>query len=390
MAKVEPFFRRTSALTLYNTIVNGLSAMKIDAEFSGKAEFKIKENSKPGQSERDVAFLEEYVGKYQLSRDIEISGVSRFDEPHLSVSKSGKVEPGGGTFVDYVITVLNDGNRALGPVYILDIFPPGTEYVYSSLRPSELGKGFARWTLVNLGIGASSAIELKLNRTRDTDSLINRVQASGGYDGQWTSAGNYSAIQFNWLGCCPPQIWADKTAYVDPVDPTVIHYSIIIRNQEKYVMAISIIDWLPGGLIFQDSSLMPSDQISDRVNWNIIDLKPGETRAINYLAKATYDGVFINRAHIEAHAVDGLDSAYADVASRVIIGALGHSGSSSTWQPPACFGLNCTSQETNEEWIPCDACGIAEPSLLNISCSSCVPNMDFDISPHTDDGYDMP
>jgi hypothetical protein len=122
-------------------------------------------------------------------------------------------------------------------------------------------------------------------------------------------------------------------------------------------------------MMFQNSSIMPSDRGSDWVSWNIIDLEPGETRTVDYLAKAMYSGAFVNQAHIEAHAVDGPDVVKTDVAARVEIGT-GPGRSSSSWQPPACFGLNCTSQGTKDEWIPCDACGTAELEPPVISCSS--------------------
>lgn len=365
------------------TAVRGQNEMMTDAEFSGKAEFNVNKNSLLERIE-GVALYDEHIGKFQISRNVKISGVARFDEPHISVSKVGRMEPAGGTFVSYIITVVNDGNRALGPVYVLDLFPPGTEYVYSSLRPSEQNGSYARWTLLDLGIGASTTIELKLNMTEGAGNLVNRVRASGSYDGRWISGENYSAIQFNWLSCCPPQIWAAKTAYVDPKDKMMIHYRISLRNREKYVMAVYVTDMLPGGLIFQSSSLTPSNRSfsPDLVGWSIIDLKPGETKTIDYIAKALFSGVFVNHAYIEAHAVDGTDFIAVDVFSNVEIGGAEQSSSSSTWQPPACFGLNCTSQGAKGEWIPCDACATTEPVLQNISCPSCIPVVD--------DEYDIP
>ncbi len=102
-----------------------------------------------------------------------------------------------------------------------------------------------------------------------------------------------------------------------------------------------------------------------------------------YLASVVYSGLFVNQAHIEAYAVDEPQVASADVASRVEIGA-GGSRPSSTWQPPACFGLNCSSGGTKDEWIPCDACGTAEPEPPNLSCASC------ESTAFADDRYDIP
>ena len=290
----------------------------------------------------------------------------------------GSLDPAGGSFINYVITLVNDGNRALGPVYVLDLFPPGTEYVYSSLRPTELASNSAQWTLVHLGIGSSSTIELKLNATEDLDNLVNRVQARGGYNDEWVSAENYSALQLNWLSCCPPQLRTSKTGYVDANDSMLVHYRIVLKNRESYVMAATVTDDLPGGMMFINSTVQPSDYSSDHVKWNIIDIKPGEVKVIDYLVRALQDGVFVNQAHIETTTVNGSDYAFADVSCQVQIGSGFNSGTDSSWQPPACFGLNCTQQEFGEDWMPCYTCGAAEPQPLDTSCTSCVPAVGSD------------
>lgn len=364
-----------------STVAKGLSEMKTVADFSGKARFKIVE-IESNDSKNNVALYDEYIGRYRISRSIQIGGPARFDEPHLSISTNGEAATAGGTLMDYVITVTNDGNRALGPIYIMDIFPRYAEYVYSSLRPSELNRSYVQWTLINLGIGASSTIQLKLNMTEFADSLVNRVTARGGYNNQWIVAENFSAIDLNWLSCCPPQLFAAKTGKVDFKDPMLVHYSIILKNREKYTMTASITDQLPGGMMFQNSSVAPADHSSGRVLWIIVDLKPGDTRTINYAVKALQSGSFVNQAHIEAHSVDGADYAYADVASRVEIAGPGGSYTTSAWKPPSCFGLNCTEQGSSQEWMPCDACGATGPLPPAITCSSCVSS--------AEDNSDMP
>ena len=361
-----------------NTTAKGLNEMDTEAEFSGRAQFKSQYVKSENQTKDELSLYDEYVGKYKINRKLTLSGVARFDEPHLSISKVGSMEPAGGSFINYVITVVNDGNRALGPVYVLDLFPSGTEYVYSSLRPSELASNSAQWTLVHLGIGSSSTIELKLNATEDLDNLVNRVQARGGYNDEWVSAENYSALQLNWLSCCPPQLRASKTGYVDANDSMLVHYRIALKNRESYVMAAIINDDLPDGMMFINSTVHPSDYSSGQMKWNIIDLKPGEVKVIDYLVRALQNGVFVNQAHIEAASVDGSDSAFADVSCQVQIGSAFNSVSDSNWQPPACFGLNCTQQEFGEDWMPCYTCGAAEPQPLDTSCASCVPAVDGD------------
>ncbi|VVB72691.1 Uncharacterised protein [uncultured archaeon] len=355
-----------------STVSSRPGLMKTVAEFSGKAEFKTEKNTSSYSSLPEIALWEEYSGKYSLMRNIEIGGIARFNEPHLSVSKVGRMEPAGGTLIDYVITIRNDGNRVLGPVYVLDLFPSETEYVFSSMRPTNLDADSARWTLLSLGIGAAVTIELRLNMTGNPGSLINRVQVNGGNNNEWVSAENYSALEFNWLSCCPPQIWADMTARADPRDVTLVHYRIILKNREKYAMVARVSDRIPADLMFQNSSTEPTNYNPGLVAWNIIELQPGEVRNINFSVKALRAGVFINQAHIEASLLDGSGEASADVATSIAIGNSVQDFRASTWQPPACFGLNCTEQNYGTEWIPCGACADTDSEPSQESCPSCV------------------
>ena len=361
-----------------STKANGLREMKTEADFSGKARFSIVEMESSNDSENKVALYDEYIGRYGISRNIQLGGPARFDEPHLSISMTDNAESAGGTLIDYVITVTNDGNRALGPIYITDIFPRYAQYVYSSLRPSELNSSYARWTLLDLGVGDSSTVELKLNMTDYADSLVNRVKVMGGYNGNWIETENFSAIDLNRLSCCSPQLFATKTGQTDLKDPMLVHYSIILKNREKYTMVASIADQLPGEMMFQGASIEPTDHSSGRILWTMVDLNPGEIRTIDYTVKALQSGDFVNQAHIEAHSVDGAEYASAYVASRVTIAGIGGSYPTSTWKPPSCFGLNCTGLGSPEEWIPCDACGGAvEPLPPVIACSSCIPTAEW-------------
>jgi large repetitive protein len=359
-----------------NTVAKGLNEMDTKANFSGTGSFKvvIQKGLAANGSNDAVNLDDEYIGKYSITRNVVISGVAKFDEPHISISKVGKMDPASGTFVNYVITTTNDGNKALGPIYVTDIFPPGTNYVYSSLKPSNLTSSYAQWPLTNLGIGQSTQIDLKLNTTYDTNNLVNRVRARGDYGNQWVSAENFSAIGLNWLPCSPTQVFVAKTAYVDTKDPMVVHYSIILSNREKYAMVASITDQMPEGLNFLNSSLQPSDHLYGKVSWNIIDLKPGETRSINYLVKALHSGNFVNQAHIEVTSVNGPDSASTDVESSVYVSGEGAAYPSpiSNWQPPACFGLNCTQTGSNDDYAPCESCGAKEPQPIVPVCASCV------------------
>ena len=349
-----------------STVASGLNEMKTGAEFQGRARFTAQYINQSANGSEQLDLYDEYLGRYSLSRHVQIGGVASFDEPHLSLSKEGRMESAGGTFVYYTITVKNDGNRALGPVYIQDLFPPGTEYVRSSLRPSQISAASCQWTLISLGIGQSSSIDLVLNSSGEEAGLVNRVLASGSYDGEYVKAENYSALQLGWLECCPSELLAAKTARVDASDPTLIHYRISLRNRESYAMALTIKDELPEGISFVNSTAPTSERRPSVLIWNIADLGPGEVQNTDYLARAHRSGIFTAPTHIEAWSNDGSRILSADISAQVYVPGDVPPQAGSDWQPPACFDLNCTTMGGAENWIPCVPCSPAQTAEMRI------------------------
>jgi hypothetical protein len=206
------------------------------------------------------------------------------------------------------------------------------------------------------------------------------VEAAGNYGNGWTLARNFSVVRMNWLTCCPPQISASKTARVDALDSKVVWYSLNLKNREKYTMVAFLMDQLPASMKLLNSSQEPSENRSNLITWTILDLAPGENRTIVYRTEAQSDGVYVNVAHIEAFSVDGPEGAAADVESRVDIGVGGalSSSTSSDWQPPTCFGLNCSGLIYDDDWVPCYTCGTGEPgnTVVLPSCASCMDTGD--------------
>lgn len=132
----------------HGAAAGGLNQMKTEADFQGREKFDVRVDAEANDSKQQVALYQEYAGRYNIRRNVDVSGAARYNLPHITVTKSGKLATTAGSLVDYTITVTNDGNRALGPVYVQDVFPPGSEYVYSSMRPSAQNASSARWTLL--------------------------------------------------------------------------------------------------------------------------------------------------------------------------------------------------------------------------------------------------
>jgi uncharacterized repeat protein (TIGR01451 family) len=174
------------------TEVRGLNEMETEADFSGNARYRAILRG-------EVDFGDQYEGEFAVHRKTVFTGIQKYDSPHLNVIKTGEIDLLNGSersgIVRYTITLENDGNRALGPIYVKDFFPEGAKFIESSLRPSELTHARAEWTLTHLAIGARSSITLRLEVANCPDDMIlNRAEASGGYNGDYWITDSSSCI----------------------------------------------------------------------------------------------------------------------------------------------------------------------------------------------------
>jgi uncharacterized repeat protein (TIGR01451 family) len=323
------------------TIAAGLNEMNTNVSFSGQADYRVKavEANHTGRIDNE----ERYVGQYDITRKVLLTGVSRYDRPHLTVIKEGRMttkwfNKTNAQVAEYVITITNDGNRALAPIYVRDLMPSGTEYISSSIRPSSLSKTEVDWTLLHLGIGNTIEIELELNVTEYAPgNVVNRVMVCGMNGDVCVSAGNYSALESGWLTCCPPELFVDKTAELDALDPTLVHYTIVVKNNAKDTLAATLTDKLPGGMSLLQASVEPNVYADQSMQWVIPDLTSGEVETIDYDVRATMDGSYVNLVHVDATAVDGTGYATMDAAAYIDVRSTGVAPKTTRyggWQPP--------------------------------------------------------
>ncbi|HWQ18746.1 MAG TPA: lamin tail domain-containing protein, partial [Methanotrichaceae archaeon] len=320
------------------TVAEGLTSLDTKASFSGRERFKA---VKKGEIEID----QEYAGNYTLARRVLLSGASRYSYPHITVIKSGRIQTARDcTVARYRICLLNDGNRVLGPVYLRDRFPAGTQFINASLRPSELAPDHANWTLTHLPIGGSSTIDLSLNVTEENDMLVNIVEASGGYDDMLVTAYNLSALEFNWLSCCPPRFMAYKNATQDPDRSQTVDYSLYLRNMANTTVVALVTDSLPVGQEVLSASIKP-ENVSGRMQWMLMDIAPGEEKVINYDASAPDEGSFSSTAHFEVYALDGSGMGTEEESANIVLPTGLKDGSSGC-------GTSCPRNDT-EASCPC-------------------------------------
>jgi uncharacterized repeat protein (TIGR01451 family) len=352
------------------TVARGLNEMETAATFSGTARYRIvhvgrsanatanatANSSSKGAADPAIDFDETYTGDYSIERRVLISGAAKYDRPHLNVSKAlynistetvpwGYGEPHlpGETkkrkVAQYTIRIENDGNRALGPILVRDIFPPGATFIEpSSLRPTSVSGGGANWTLTHLAIGGVAKINLTLDVTATmTQELVNRAEVCGGFGGdQWICAANYTALEMGWLPCCTDEITVVKTAKVDSENPMVVHYRVDVENVADATRAATVTDHLPQGMRLLDSSLPFASYEDCVVVWILPEIGPRETATIEFSALAPGLGRFTNVVEVESRSVEGPLVKPLTVASVVQVGSDGECGPTGCgiWQPP--------------------------------------------------------
>jgi uncharacterized repeat protein (TIGR01451 family) len=159
--------------------------------------------------------VEERLGTFHQNRSTGIFNLTYHDEPHLTIYQLGSADYRDETLLNWTVSVVNDGNRALGPIRLMDIFPQGSRYFSASTRPEEPeasrleDAAYANWTFTYLPVGGALTIYLRTNMLIALDMPVNQVYVEGGYDGHWITARNATGLQASFLSCTPEGICSD-------------------------------------------------------------------------------------------------------------------------------------------------------------------------------------
>ncbi len=182
--------------------VASLGELESKSSFSGRADLRAVYGRNYGLNRsRQVDQDETLIGDYKVERKIAITRAPRYNEPHLYLCKDGRLI---NDVAVYTITITNDGNAALGPILLQDLFPAGARFINSTLRPVQIGKNSSNWTLVHLAIGDSIKIGIDLNVKKCPGNIVNQALVVGNYSTGSVNARNLSVIDRAWLGGCAP------------------------------------------------------------------------------------------------------------------------------------------------------------------------------------------
>ncbi len=361
------------------TVASGLNEMKTQASFSGQADYRVVSHGTNNSNSVDNE--ERYVGKYDINRHVLLTGVSNYDMPHLTVIKEGQTRNEWyngvlATLADYTIRITNDGNTALAPIYVSDVFPPGTQYIKSTVRPSGLWPNQANWTFINLGIGDTVTIGLTLNVTDAAPAnIINRVQACGSYSGNNVCAGNYSALEFGAMTCCPTKVLVSKRAWLDALNPTMVHYSIVVANKASDSVAVTVTDQLPGGMTLLNASVGPNTNAVGQMIWVLPEIMPSESKAIDYMTKAPRDGGYTSTVHIDATTINGTSYDTRDAAAYIVVRGTGVAPRTfryGSWEPPN-WNLNSSEGESFDDIVDSFILEVEDPGSPDMGTENLPP-----------------
>lgn len=208
-----------------------------EASFSGIAKLRTAVGSKYGKNQSlDVDRDETLMGDYTVKRKIILTGPAKYDRPHLYLRKDGRLVKEKDVAA-YTITITNDGNAAIGPLFLQDLFPLGARFLNATLRPNQLGKNSSNWTLLHLSIGDTIKIGINLNVEKCEGDIVNRAIVLGNCSQGSVAAQNQSVVFREYLRCCPTEelpsgpeaaapgiscaCWEQETANeTDYLDPT--------------------------------------------------------------------------------------------------------------------------------------------------------------------------
>ncbi|MBN1235429.1 MAG: DUF11 domain-containing protein, partial [Methanotrichaceae archaeon] len=199
---------------------NGTS-MEVDSQFEGMRHAGYLKATEPDAMGHRSVLQErssDYLGSFSVreklgatfsNRSNAITGVEHYDEPHITIYQRSEPDSTNSNNLNYTISIQNDGNCSVGPIYMMDAFPAGTFYLDASTKPSEPDEtilseaNYANWTFTYLPMGQSVTVYLRLIRYVILDVPVNTVFVKAGCDGNWITANNSASSNFNWLSSTP-------------------------------------------------------------------------------------------------------------------------------------------------------------------------------------------
>ena len=298
-----------------DTIVSDLTQMQTEANYTGKGEFSVKA--------RNITRIEEYTGEYSIRRNVSIVNYPRYNKAHIKVIKEVYFDPANCNIVNYKITLTNDGNSDLWPIFVKDTFPLGSTFLESSQEPIELTTRYANWSIDGLNPGESTSIELTLNLEKQVDKLTNRVRAtaytlSSSNRLTRTYSDYNSTIMLDPSRCAPQELLLSIKPAQDADNKHNITYRLTLENQADYNMSVNLSADIPNDVKLLTSSPKATIIGENNLSWSF-KLNMGKKKTLSYKVSVKGDGLTSSRAIAYARSLDGQRHSSRELRSSVFI-----------------------------------------------------------------------
>lgn len=331
--------RRLEAKTVLSSV-----NMRASVNFSGKARLQAGYRNTSDLTSDFVYMDDEYAGNYSIERHYRVFPVLKV--PHISLTNRGRIDPQDCNILKYTITLVNDGNRPLGPVFIRSSIPSGTSYRDASIQPFELSSRYANWSISYLGIGDSFNIDLNLQiNTRKENYTINTRAITVYQEATKTTSrdrrlrtSNTSRLDADWSALSPRSLLATYTVIPNSKNPKILIYRLTVQNRAKKSLSADIKATLPPNIRFINSTIQPKRISKDLIMWTIDKLNAGKRKTISFVGEAESDGFYVSQADIHARSLDGHEMASTEISASVVVGKAVYLMTPIFW----------------EDWCPCD------------------------------------
>jgi len=320
------------------------SEMRTSAQFVGRARLKTGYRDPLDPANGSVLKEDEYLGNFSINRSYKV--YPTFKVPHMSLKIQGRIDPQDCSRLRYTITLVNDGNLTLSPVFVRTSFPSGTSYLDTSQRPHELTSRYANWSVSKLSIGESFNINLDLqivtrkeNYTSSSSAvtIYQQIRRNMIYDRKLRARGT-SRLEADWSACIPGNLSAVYSATRNKVNPKIFSYRLTVKNLADENISAKITVTLPFNIVFINSSTRYKQLSEDTIVWTIDKLNAGKKKYIRYMAEAKEDGSYISNASVTSFSLDGRQIASIKVVAPVNVGKTVYEVTTRSLQ----------------DWCPCD------------------------------------
>jgi len=302
------------------------SEMRTSAQFTGKARLKTGYRDLLDPVNGSVFKEDEYVGNFSIDRHYKV--YPAFKVPHMSLKSQGHIDPQDCSRLRYTITLVNDGNLTLGPIFVKTSFPSGTGYLDASHRPFELTSRYANWSVSKLSIGESLNINLDLQITTRRENYTSsssavttyqQIRRNMIYDRKLRARGT-SRYEADWSGCHPRNLSAVYTATNNKKNPKIFTYRLTVENLADENISANITVTLPINMSFINSSTRHEQLSEDTIVWTIDKLNAGKKKYIRFMAKAKNKGSYMSIARVTSFSLDGRQITSINVVAPVNVG----------------------------------------------------------------------